>query len=85
MVKIGEETGDLDATLGKIADFYEEELDATITALTSIIEPIMIILVGCMVATSIPLDLPADVQARHADQVGADAGWAYVVTGPDRM
>jgi type IV pilus assembly protein PilC len=53
MVKIGEETGELDAMLGKVADFYEEEVDATITALTSIIEPIMIILVGCMVATII--------------------------------
>ena len=53
MVKIGEETGELDAMLGKIADFYEEEVDASITALTSIIEPIMIILVGCMVATII--------------------------------
>jgi type IV pilus assembly protein PilC len=53
MVKIGEETGELDAMLGKIADFYEEEVDASISALTSIIEPIMIILVGCMVATII--------------------------------
>jgi type IV pilus assembly protein PilC len=53
MVKIGEETGELDAMLGKVADFYEEEVDATISALTSIIEPIMIILVGCMVATII--------------------------------
>jgi len=53
MVKIGEETGELDAMLGKVADFYEEEVDATITALTSIIEPIMIIFVGCMVATII--------------------------------
>jgi len=53
MVKIGEETGELDAMLGKVADFYEEEVDATISALTSIIEQIMIILVGCMVATII--------------------------------
>jgi type IV pilus assembly protein PilC len=53
MVKIGEETGELDQMLGKIADFYEEEVDASISALTSIIEPIMIILVGCMVATII--------------------------------
>jgi type IV pilus assembly protein PilC len=51
MVKIGEETGELDAMLGKIADFYEEEVDAAIAALTSIIEPIMIIVVGAMVAT----------------------------------
>jgi type IV pilus assembly protein PilC len=53
MVKIGEETGELDAMLGKIADFYEEEVDASIAALTSIIEPIMIIVVGAMVGTII--------------------------------
>jgi type IV pilus assembly protein PilC len=53
MVKIGEETGELDAMLGKIADFYEEEVDAAISSLTSIIEPIMIILVGFMVGTII--------------------------------
>jgi type IV pilus assembly protein PilC len=53
MVKIGEETGELDAMLGKIADFYEEEVDASISALTSIIEPIMIIVVGAMVGTII--------------------------------
>jgi Tfp pilus assembly pilus retraction ATPase PilT len=46
MVKIGEETGELDAMLGKIADFYEEEVDAAIGALMSIIEPIMMIGVG---------------------------------------
>jgi type IV pilus assembly protein PilC len=53
MVKIGEETGELDAMLGKIADFYEEEVDASISALTSIIEPILIILIGAMVGTII--------------------------------
>ena len=53
MVKIGEETGELDAMLGKIADFYEEEVDAAISALTSIIEPIMIIVVGLVVGTII--------------------------------
>jgi type IV pilus assembly protein PilC len=53
MVKIGEETGELDAMLGKIADFYEEEVDAAISSLTSIIEPIMIIFVGFMVGTII--------------------------------
>lgn len=53
MVKIGEETGELDAMLSKIADFYEEEVDASIGALTSIIEPIMMIGVGIMVGTII--------------------------------
>jgi len=53
MVKIGEETGELDGMLAKIADFYEEEVDVSISALTSIIEPIMIIVVGVMVGTII--------------------------------
>jgi type IV pilus assembly protein PilC len=49
MVKIGEETGELEKMLGKVADFYEDEVDAAITALTSIIEPLMMIGVGIMV------------------------------------
>ena len=49
MVKIGEETGELEYMLGKIADFYEEEVDSAIQSLTSIIEPIMMIGVGAMV------------------------------------
>jgi len=49
MVKIGEETGELDHMLSKIADFYEDEVDTAVAALTSIIEPIMMIGVGAMV------------------------------------
>ena len=49
MVKIGEETGELEKMLGKIADFYEDEVDAAIQSLTSIVEPMMMILVGMMV------------------------------------
>ena len=41
MVKIGEETGELEKMLGKVADFYEDEVDASIPSLTSIVEPIM--------------------------------------------
>jgi type IV pilus assembly protein PilC len=51
MVKIGEETGELDKMLGKVADFYEDEVDASIQSLTSIIEPILMIGVGVMVGT----------------------------------
>ena len=51
MVKVGEETGELDKMLGKIADFYEEEVDTAIGALSSIIEPVMMILVGLVVGT----------------------------------
>jgi type IV pilus assembly protein PilC len=53
MVKIGEETGELEKMLGKIADFYEDEVDAAIKALTSIIEPLMMIAVGAMVGVII--------------------------------
>jgi type IV pilus assembly protein PilC len=53
MVKIGEETGELEKMLGKIADFYEDEVDAAVQSLTSIIEPLMMIGVGCMVGVII--------------------------------
>jgi type IV pilus assembly protein PilC len=49
MVRIGEETGELEQMLSKIADFYEDEVDSTIQSLTSIIEPLMMIGVGFMV------------------------------------
>jgi type IV pilus assembly protein PilC len=59
MVKIGEETGELDKMLGKIADFYEDEVDASIESLTSIIEPLLMICVGAMVgAIVIAMYLP---------------------------
>jgi type IV pilus assembly protein PilC len=53
MVKIGEETGELEKMLAKIADFYEDEVDSSIQTLTSIIEPIMMIGVGMMVGVII--------------------------------
>ena len=49
MVRVGEETGELEKMLGKIADFYEDEVDSAIATLTSIIEPLMMIAVGVMV------------------------------------
>jgi type IV pilus assembly protein PilC len=49
MMKIGEESGELQTMLDKIADFYEDEVDAAVASLTSIIEPVMMILVGAMV------------------------------------
>jgi len=51
MISIGEETGELDSMLMKVADFYEAEVEETVKALTSILEPIMIVVVGGMVAT----------------------------------
>jgi type IV pilus assembly protein PilC len=49
MIAVGEETGDIDGMLGKIAEFYESEVDAAVKALTSIIEPLMIVVVGGIV------------------------------------
>jgi type IV pilus assembly protein PilC len=49
MVKIGEETGELQKMLDKIADFYEDEVDTSIASLTSIIEPLMMIGVGLII------------------------------------
>ena len=49
MVGVGEETGALDQMLDRIAEFYEEQVEASVKALTSILEPIMIILIGAIV------------------------------------
>jgi type IV pilus assembly protein PilC len=49
MVGVGEETGALDEMLSKIADFYEDEVAAALKALTSILEPLMIVVVGAIV------------------------------------
>ena len=49
MVGVGEETGALDQMLSKVADFYEDEVNAAIKALTSILEPVMIVIVGAIV------------------------------------
>jgi type IV pilus assembly protein PilC len=49
MVSVGEETGSLDVMLAKIADFYEDQVDAAVKALTSILEPVMIVMVGGIV------------------------------------
>jgi type IV pilus assembly protein PilC len=46
MVGVGEQTGALDAMLAKIADFYEEEVDVAVAAMTSLIEPIMMVGIG---------------------------------------
>jgi type IV pilus assembly protein PilC len=49
MIAVGEETGNLDTMLTKVADFYEDEVAAAIKALTSILEPVMIVIVGGIV------------------------------------
>jgi len=49
MIGVGEQTGAMDQMLQKIADFYEEEVDAAVSALTSLIEPIMMAFLGVVV------------------------------------
>ncbi len=49
MIGVGEETGALDTMLAKIADFYEDQVEAAVKQLTSILEPLMIVMVGAIV------------------------------------
>jgi len=59
MIEVGEETGDLDTMLYKVADFYDEEVDNTVKALISLLEPMMIVFLGGAIgAIVISLFLP---------------------------
>lgn len=59
MVEVGEETGDLDTMLYKVADFYDEEVDTLVKSLISLLEPIMIVFLGGVIgAIVISLFLP---------------------------
>ena len=49
MISVGEKTGGLDEMLSKIADFYDDEVDAAVAALTSIIEPVIIVFMGAVI------------------------------------
>ena len=49
MIAVGESTGALDAMLGKIADFYEDEVDQAVDTLTSLLEPIMMVVLGTII------------------------------------
>ena len=51
MMMIGVETGELDAMLMKVADFYEDEVEQAVHAMTSMLEPLMIVVIGGMVGS----------------------------------
>jgi type IV pilus assembly protein PilC len=51
MVDVGEETGDMDTMLLKIADNYDEEVDTAVAALVSLLEPLLVIVLGGIVGT----------------------------------
>jgi type IV pilus assembly protein PilC len=46
MIAVGEETGAMETMLGKIADFYDDEVDAAVEALTALLEPLMMVFLG---------------------------------------
>ncbi len=74
MIAIGEESGSLDFMLQKIADFYEDEVDAAIASLTAAIEPIMIVSLGFVVGfIVVSMFLPlVDVISKLSSGVGDD-------------
>jgi type IV pilus assembly protein PilC len=51
MIRVGEETGVPDTMLAKIADFYDQEVDTAVKGLTSLIEPIVIVVMGVIIGT----------------------------------
>jgi len=69
MIAVGEATGALDAMLGKIADFYDEEVEVAVDSLTSLLEPMLIVFLGVtigglLVAMYLPIFQIADVVSR---------------------
>ena len=71
MVSVGEESGQLETMLTKIAEFYEAEVDAKIKSLTALIEPLMIIFVGGDRGLHRDLDVPPDLQPLRQDPINA--------------
>jgi type IV pilus assembly protein PilC len=51
MIDVGEETGELDAMLLKIADNYDDEVDVAVASLVSLLEPLMVVVLGVLVGT----------------------------------
>ena len=65
MIGVGEATGAMDTMLNKIADFYEEEVDVAVDALTALLEPLMMVFIGgivggILIAMYLPIFTVAD-------------------------
>ncbi len=69
MLSVGEDTGALDEMLHKISEFYDQEVEATTEALTSLIEPIMIAVMGVVIGGDDHRPLHADLQGVRPDPV----------------
>ena len=88
MLAIGEETGQMDTMLSKVADFYEDEVEAAVKALTSMLEPAMIVIVGGIVGSillAMYLSVARKQEARWArlrepsSEPGTHKGWREVL------
>ena len=71
MIDVGEETGDLDTMLNKVADVYDEEVDVMVESLISLLEPIMIVVLGGIIGTIVDRTcfMPLTQAARRVEQV----------------
>ena len=68
MVQVGEQTGNLDMMFSKVSDVFEDEVDEVITNMTKLIEPIIIVVLGGMVATIlVAMYLPIFMSAGGAE------------------
>lgn len=71
MISVGEETGNLDTMLGKIADFYDQEVDVAVKGLTSMIEPLIMVGMGILVgAIVLAMFLPMFSMGELASKAG---------------
>ena len=71
MIGVGEQTGAMDQMLQKIADFYEDEVDVAVAALTSLMEPIMMVFLGGVIGGIIvAMYLPVFELAGNIDAGG---------------
>ena len=81
MIAVGEDTGALDTMLHKIADFYDQEVEATTEALTALIEPLMIAVLGGIVGVDDHRPLHADLQDLRPDRASTPSPHAAASPG----
>ncbi len=70
LMSTGEESGELDAMLLKTSEFYDRQVEASVHGLTSLIEPVMIVLVGAMIGVDRGRDVPPDLLPGGRDHEG---------------
>ena len=78
MTAIGEEAGALDTMLFKVAEFYEEEVNNAVDAMSSLIEPMIMVVIGTIGRLHRDRDVPADLQARRDGDVTGWHSWMYI-------